>query len=186
MQCNNFWALSCKIHCLCSVSMFIYGAYCFQILEFWIQRLSTEETFHTWWAFQGKTELTNAVKFAISLPNYSFLHSLFTRLQLRHYHIKFVNTLRLPTKTIDNIISNHQSCSFSSCLHISQHTPLINVGIISFHTGVAPTSIKTSRNIDHVCNTTVKQITVFEISILQICIYVGWINELISPQNECT
>lgn len=62
--------------------------------------------------------------------------------------------LWLPTQTVDNIVSNDQTSAFSSCLHISQHTPLINIGIVSLHTCVAPASIKTSRNIDHVCNNT--------------------------------
>ena len=60
--------------------------------------------------------------------------------------------LRVPTEAVDNSISYNKPRSFPCCLHVSQHTPLINVRVVSFHTGVTSASIKPTGNIDHVCN----------------------------------
>lgn len=63
-----------------------------------------------------------------------------------------LEVLKIPTEAVDNSISYNKPCSFPCCLHVSQHTPLINVRVVSFHTGVTSASIKPTGNIDHVCN----------------------------------
>lgn len=59
---------------------------------------------------------------------------------------------QVPTEAIDNSVRYDEPRSFPCCLHVSQHTPLIDVGVVSLHAGVTSASIEPTGNVDHVCN----------------------------------
>lgn len=60
--------------------------------------------------------------------------------------------LQAPTEAVDNSIGYNKPRSFPCCLHVSQHTPLVDVWVVAFHAGVASAPIEPARNINHICN----------------------------------
>lgn len=70
----------------------------------------------------------------------------------------------VPTEAVDNSVGYNKPCSFPCGLHVSQHTPLVNVRVVSFHTGVTPAPIKPAGNIDHVCKVRQKRDSVSQVS----------------------
>lgn len=62
--------------------------------------------------------------------------------------------MTIITETVYQSTGHHQTSSFSSCLHISQHAPLVNVWVVSLHAGMTSAAIEAPGNIDHVCGGT--------------------------------
>lgn len=75
-----------------------------------------------------------------------------------------LEVLRVPTEAVDNSVRYNKPCSLPCGLHVSQHTPLVDVRVVSFHTGVTSAPIKPTRNIDHVCNVRQKWVSANQVS----------------------
>lgn len=60
--------------------------------------------------------------------------------------------LRVPTEAVDHSIGHHEPCSLPCCLHVPQHAPLVDVGVVALHAGVTAAPIEPPRDVDHVCS----------------------------------
>lgn len=65
-----------------------------------------------------------------------------------------MSTWSAHTETVYESTGHHQTSAFSSCLHVSQHAPLVNIRVISFHAGMASAAVEAPGNVDHVCRRT--------------------------------
>lgn len=61
--------------------------------------------------------------------------------------------LRVPTQAVDDSIGHHQPRSLPGSLHVPQHAPLVDVGVVALHAGVAAAPVEPARHVDHVCRT---------------------------------